>query len=224
MSEDARRRLAFAGGVAVVAVVVVIAAVALTAGGSDEGGSGSATAPATSSTSTAPEAAALPGAQTGPPPWSNGARGLAERLQAIGLPALPEEGTVLHIHQHLDVFASGRRVQVPAGIGIDPQLQFVSPLHTHDTTGVLHVESPVPTTFTLGQFFEVWGVSLSEWQIGGLRVGAGRVLRAWVNGRPVTGDPAAVKLAAHQQIVIAYGTPAQMPERPRARYEFPPGE
>jgi hypothetical protein len=131
---------------------------------------------------------------------------------------------VLHIHQHLDLFVNGRRVQVPACIGIDPQLQFISPLHTHDTTGVLHVESPEPTAFTLGQFFEVWGVPLSARQIGGLRVGGGKVLRAWVNGRPLAGDPAALRLASHQQIVLAYGTAGQMPARPPSSFEFGPGE
>jgi hypothetical protein len=228
-----RGRLAFAAGVGVVLLVILIGVVALTAGGGSSGGSsstGSLAGSAGDSTASGETGAAgaaapaLPGAQAGPPPWTNGATGLAARLQAIGLPALPEEGTVLHIHQHLDVFVNGRRVRVPAGVGIDPQLQFISPLHTHDTTGVLHVESPQPTTFTLGQFFAVWGVPLSARQIGGLRVGGGRVLREWVNGRPVSGDPAATELASHQQIVLAYGTPGQMPKRPRSSFEFGPGE
>jgi hypothetical protein len=217
-------RPAFAAGVAVV-LAIVIGVVALTAGGGSSGGSsGGSPGGSSATTATAATAPALPGAQTGPPPWTNGAAGLAARLQAIGLPALPEEGTVLHIHQHLDLFVNGRRVRVPAGIGIDPQLQFISPLHTHDTTGVLHVESPEPTAFTLGQFFEVWGVPLSARQIGGLRVGGGKVLRAWVNGRPLAGDPAALGLASHQQIVLAYGTAGQMPARPPSSFEFGPGE
>jgi hypothetical protein len=222
MSAD-RRRLLLAGGVALV-LAVVIAVVALTAGDSGDGGSGDSGGGASTATTAAAGAPALPGAQTGAPPWSAGGDALAARLEAIGLPALPEEGTVLHVHQHLDLFANGRRVEVPAGIGIDPQQQFISPLHTHDTTGVMHVESPTPATFTLGQFFEVWGVPLSAQQIGGLRAGSGRMLRAWVNGRPVSGDPAATKLAAHQEIVLAYGTPAQMPKSPPARFDFAPGE
>jgi hypothetical protein len=228
-----RERLAFAAGVAVVLVVILIAVVAWTAGGGSSGQSGSSGGAASTSDAAGDPAAtpaagaaapALPGVQTGPPPWTNGGTALGARLQAIGLPALPEEGTVLHIHQHLDLFVNGRRVWVPAGIGIDPQLQFISPLHTHDTTGVLHVESPEPTAFTLGQFFEVWGVPLSARQIGGLRVGGGKVLRAWVNGRPLAGDPAALRLASHQQIVLAYGTAGQMPARPPSSFEFGPGE
>jgi hypothetical protein len=213
-----QRRMLLAGGVALV-LVVAVAAVVLATSGSGGGGSG-----AGGTTSASAGTAALPGEQTGPPPWTAGSDGLAARLKAIGLPALPAEGTVLHIHQHLDLFANGRRVPVPAGIGIDPQGQFISPLHTHDTTGVLHVESPTVKTFTLGQFFEVWGVPLGARRIGGLTVGSGRALREWVSGRPVSGDPARTTLAAHQEIVIAYGTPAQMPSHPPARYAFPPGE
>src|SRR5215210_3395167 len=97
----ARWRLVLAGAVAL-ALGAVIALVAL----SDDGGSGGAagtTGPAAGTTAVGAEEPALPGGQTGPPPWTNGATGLAERLRAIGLPALPEEGTALHIHQHLDV-------------------------------------------------------------------------------------------------------------------------
>jgi len=82
--------------------------------------------------------AGLAGLQTGPAPWSANTAGLAERLQAIGVPPLsPLEGTAVHIHQHLDLYVDGRKVTVPAGIGIDPAVGF-APLHTHDPSGVLH--------------------------------------------------------------------------------------
>lgn len=171
-----------------------------------------------------PAPAALPGAQTGPPPWSAGGDQLAERLDALGLPALPAEGTVVHIHQHLDLFVGGKRVTVPAGIGIDPNQQFISPLHTHDPSGVLHVESVTQETFTLGQVFGVWGVPLDSTHLGGLKTGAGKQLRAWVNGNPASGDPAEIVLASHQEIVLAYGTSSQMPKSVPARYAFPQGE
>jgi hypothetical protein len=202
--------------------LAVIAALALSScGGSDKAAT---TSPAAAPSTDNNAASALPGAQTGPPPWDAGGNQLAQRLDALGLPALPAEGTVLHIHQHLDVFANGKVVTVPAGIGIDPAQQFISPLHTHDPTGIMHVESPTPETFTLGQFFGVWGVPLDRTHIGGLQAGAGKELRAWVNGSPASGDPAKIALASHQEIVLAYGTPAQMPRKVPARYSFPPGD
>jgi hypothetical protein len=190
-------------------------------GGKDTGDTSTAAAPA-ATTSSAP--AALPGAQTGPAPWNAGGAELGPRLDALGLPALPAEGTVLHIHQHLDMFVNGKRVTVPAGIGIDPNQEFISPLHTHDPSGVLHVESPTQKTFTLGQFFGVWGVPLDSTRLGGLKAGAGKELRAWVNGKPASGDPGAIELASHQELVVAYGTPAQMPKSVPSTYGFPPGE
>ena len=106
--------------------------------------------------------AGLPGALVGPAPWPANTAELRPRLTALGLPTLGHEGTALHIHQHIDVFVNGRRVMVPAGIGIDPAGRFISPLHTHDTTGVIHVESPSVKPFFLGQFLGVWGVRFTR--------------------------------------------------------------
>lgn len=169
-----------------------------------------------------PGIARLPGAQAGPP-WTAGAKGLQLRLRRIGLPALNAEGQALHIHQHLDVYVRGRHETVAANIGIDPGGGFISPLHTHDTTGVLHVESPTVESFSLGQFFAVWGVPLSATRLGGLKAGGGQELRAWVNGKAVKADPTRIVLDAHQEIVLAYGTAAQMPEKVPSSYSFPEG-
>ncbi len=60
-------------------------------------------------------------------------------LRAIGLEPLTEEGQVVHIHQHLDLYVDGDKVTVPASIGIGPQDAFISDLHTHDDSGIMHV-------------------------------------------------------------------------------------
>jgi hypothetical protein len=39
-------------------------------------------------------------------------------------------------------------------------------LHTHSADGIIHTESPVTRTFTLGEFFDVWGQPLSSRQVG----------------------------------------------------------
>ena len=161
--------------------------------------------------------ATLPGAQNHPPPWDAGSDQLQLRLRRIGLPALQAEGQVLHIHQHLDLFVDGRKVTVPANVGIDPSGAFISDLHTHDTTGIIHVESPTEQQFTLGQFFAVWAVPLSATQIGSLK---GKRVRTWVNGKPVNADPTRIILAAHQEIVLAYGA---APKTVPSKYDFPEG-
>jgi hypothetical protein len=198
--------------IAAVAVLAVAAGLSLDLGRSGDS-SGAATA----------FPARLPGELNGPAPWPRNAGRLAHRLALLGLPALSYEGTVLHIHQHLDVFVDGRRVIVPAGIGIDPAGRFISPLHTHDTSGVIHVESPTVRPFTLGEFFGVWGVPLCRGRLGGYVAGGKRALRVYVDGRPLTGSPGRLILEAHQEIVVAFGTSKQLPRPVPASYAFPPG-
>jgi hypothetical protein len=170
---------------------------------------------------------ALPGMLKTPPPWPANADQLQLRLRAIGLPALTAEGQVVHIHQHLDVFVDGKPVPVASDIGIAADRAFISPLHTHappagePPDGIMHVESPTQASFSLGQFFAVWGVRLSVDCIGGRCADAdGRELHTWVDGKPIAGDPTRIVLAEHQEIVLAYGTPAQMPKKVPSSYDF----
>ena len=60
-----------------------------------------------------------------------------------------------HVHAHLALFVEGQPVEVPGGIGI--RADCFSWLHTHAPDGILHVEAPAPHTYTLGDFFRVWG-------------------------------------------------------------------
>jgi hypothetical protein len=165
----------------------------------------------------------LSGELVGRAPWPRNIDGLRARLNALGLPALAQEGTALHIHQHLDLFVDGRRATVPAGIGIDELEGFISPLHTHDESGVIHVESPDVRTFTLGQFFAVWGLRLTPSCLGGYCTTGSRSLRVFVDGKRFSGDPRLLPLAEHEEIVVAYGTRAQLPRPIPARFDFAAG-
>ena len=148
------------------------------------------------------------GLQTGAPPWNNGVAHLSDNLAAVHLSALTAEGTVLHIHQHLDVYVNGTKVAVPALIGIDETGGFITEIHVHDNTGIIHVESPAVQTFHLGQLFGEWTVKLSSDCLGSY---CGD-LHWWVNGKEQTGNPSNLELSQHQEIVIAAGTPpAQIP-------------
>jgi hypothetical protein len=143
-------------------------------------------------------------------------------MRAAGLPRLSREGSVEHIHAHLDVRVNGQPVEVPAMIGIDRSGRGISPVHTHDSTGVIHIESPVKRTFTLGEFFTEWDVGLSTDSIGGLRADDGKSLRAFVNGKPVTGNPAALPINAHDEIVLIYGA-SEPGESIPGHYDFASG-
>ena len=204
-----RSRLATASALGLVALVAAVGVVALF--GPHRGRSAVA----------APLRTALPGELTGATPWPANTAGLRDRLRALGLPALGREGTALHIHQHLDVLVHGRRVAVPAGIGIGQG--FISPLHTHDASGVVHVESSDVRTFTLGELFGVWGVRLTRRCLGGYCASGADRLRVYVDGRAVTGDPAVLPLAPHAEIVVAFGSSAQLPRPLPSSYAFPAG-
>jgi hypothetical protein len=79
---------------------------------------------------------------------------------------------VMHIHAEIEVLQDGEKVQVPAEIGIarelwhdhsldefGPSRSLLAPLHTHDATGTIHIESIVLRNYTLGEFLSIWGVN-----------------------------------------------------------------
>lgn len=213
-------------GTAVLAVVALLLLAGCGGSDDDSTAAGTTTAPAAAGPQLGPAfdaIAALPGALKTAPPWPANTAMLQQRLRAIGLQALTEEGQVSHIHQHLDVFVDGKPVEVPGDLGIGEG--FISDLHTHASypPGILHVESPTDARFTLGQFFAVWGVPLSATTLGSLSEKGGKQLRAWVNGKEVTADPTRIVLAERQQIVLAYGTEAQVPKPVPATYDWPEG-
>jgi hypothetical protein len=197
-----------AGALAAVGVIAaVIAAVVVFTGGSD-----GVSAPEV------PQDSQLAGLQIGAAPWNPGLDTLPDRLKPLGLHDLTNEGQVLHIHQHLDIFVNGKHEPVPTNIGIYDG-QFLTELHTHDPTGIIHVESPTKRRFDLGQFFGVWGVRLNSDCVGGYcrQVTPWRV---YVNGQLYSGDPAALELKEHQEIAFVIGTP---PRKIPSTYNFPPG-
>ena len=157
-------------------------------------------------------------------PWSANNRALLHaRLDKIGIPALKAEGQRLHTHQHLDIVIRGRGYPIPAGIGIDFGERFISPLHTHDFSGITHVESPTIRKFTLGQFFDVWGLRFSANCLGGYCAKGNERVWVFVNGKRWLGNPRQIALRAHEEIVVAYGTLASIPKPIPSFFPFPPG-
>jgi len=124
------------------------------------------------------------------------------------------EHALFHVHAHPAIYAAGEPRPVPSGIGTPdanvqqtPQGPFVAQgscfhwLHSHTDDGVIHVESPVQRTFTLGDYFDVWGLPLSSSRVGGE---TGPVI-AYVNGQRYEGDPRAILLGAHAVIQLDFG-------------------
>jgi hypothetical protein len=203
-----RRNRALAIGGAVVAVLVV---------------AGIVVGVVLSAAKPAPAAAAASGGRTSAPPWA-APTDVEARVKAAGLTMLTAEGTALHIHQHLTVTVDGKAVQVPAEIGIDEQAQRLSAIHTHDTSGIIHVESPVVKTFHLGQVFAEWDVDLAKGEVGGYRDGHdGDRVALFVDQKAYSGDPAKLALASHQDIDFVITTNGTTPKAPTTAYTFPAG-
>ena len=167
--------------------------------------------------------ATLSGVQTGTHPWPPETARLLERLEMIGLPALTIEGTRVHSHQHLEFFIRGEHYTLPSEIGIGDFDAFISPLHTHENDGLIHVESPTVETFTLGQFFDVWGVLFTDTQLGGYQNNGEERLRIYVNGQKIANNFRDIILEPRQQITITFGVKAQEPNPIPASFEFLPG-
>jgi hypothetical protein len=177
-------------------------------------------------------AAAAPHPRTSKAPWSRpGAT--AALVRAARLKLEPHEFFAYHVHAHLDIFVNAKAVRVPAGIGIeisDPGVQrgrlpdgtwafggirecakpCISPLHTHDDSGILHTESQINHPNRLGQFFTEWRVRLTRSCVGGYCRG----MRVYVDGKRYGGDPRGITLTDRKEIAIVVGRPpASIPSK-----------
>jgi hypothetical protein len=118
------------------------------------------------------------------------------------------EQLAVHYHAHLEILYRDQPASVPAQIGIPGNCLYW--MHTHDTTGVIHIEAPKDSAsrqFKLGEFFQVWGQPLSSKQVATFKTGPGEELKVWVDGQPYTGDPSQIVLKSHEQIVLEIGPP-----------------
>jgi hypothetical protein len=182
---------------------------------------------------------AAPTPASGAAPWPAPGDPLGLTRKA-GLEPETHEFLDYHVHAHLDVFVNGEPVVVPAGLGIaidDPAVRHdvlvdgtdnyggidppcaepcISPLHTHDVSGVLHTETKEPTPNTLGQLFTEWNVALDGSCVGGYCEPEASVL-VYVDGRAFEDDPATIELTDGKEIAIVIGTP---PEEIPVSYRF----
>jgi len=123
------------------------------------------------------------------------------------------EGNRIHIHQHLVIFDHGHELTIPPNVGQPMMRRCIYWLHTHTPDGIIHVEAPLDRSFTLGDFFRVWGQPLTKTVAATARADKGTSLKVWVDGKPYAKDPATIPLAAHTDVVIEAGPPFPAPPR-----------
>jgi hypothetical protein len=133
-----------------------------------------------------------------------------------GIRCQRSEQGIFHIHSHLTIFVNGAQRQVPAGVGIPGSRTVPSPhgpvaaggtclywLHTHAPDGIVHVESPIHRTYTLGDFFDEWGQPLGPSVLGPVQ---GRVVAIY-DGKLYHGNPRDIPLNSRAQIQLEVGKP-----------------
>ena len=160
---------------------------------------------------------ALPGIRKTKAPWPPEYQYLADRLVPLDLTTLAgHNGLVLHFHVHIDIFVNGKKVTVPALVGINGGAGYLTELHTHDDRGVIHIEAQKSRDFTVGQFFAEWAVYLDSHAIGGYSG-----MKWYLDGKQQSGNPETLVFKPHQEIAFVVGkAPAKIP----SSYKFSPGE
>jgi hypothetical protein len=116
-----------------------------------------------------------------------------------------QSGAQYHAHALISFYKDGQRLALPANIGRNSNCDYE--LQTLDKSGLVHIESSTAKVFTLGQFFAVWGQSLSASMVAGL---AGTPAFYIIDNGTITqftGDPQTMTLDAHREILIVTGTP-----------------
>ncbi|MHB8509827.1 MAG: hypothetical protein ACYDGR_14465 [Candidatus Dormibacteria bacterium] len=125
-----------------------------------------------------------------------------------------QEQFVYHVHAHLAILMDGKPEPVARFIGIPGQELGVARciywMHTHDSSGIIHIESPNQSLYTLGEFFDIWGMPLGRNGVATLPVPGGDLL-VFVDGAQYQGDPRQIELKAHTEVVIELGSPVPPP-------------
>jgi len=123
-----------------------------------------------------------------------------------GLTCAPGMAVNYHVHAHLAIINNGKWLALPKNIGILSSCDYE--MHTHDQTGIIHIEAPSVKNFTLGAFFDIWGEPLTSTNVAGI---TGDVV-AYINdngeARRYMGDLRAITLTSHRDVTLQIGTPA----------------
>ena len=125
-----------------------------------------------------------------------------------GIPCEKTAPTGSQTHAELQIYYQGTPVTVPANVGVKQGCLYW--LHTNDDSGVIAVDLPksdAHRTYTLGDFFKIWGQPLSRHQVATLKPGKGQSVEVWVQGKRYQGDPTGIPLSSHQTVVIQVGPP-----------------
>lgn len=128
-----------------------------------------------------------------------------------GIPCDVGEHMVYHIHIHISLYINGSASQIPGNIGIASNRSCYYWIHVHDTSGILHIESPTQKIYTLGNFLAIWSqvfpglhypaqlANIHEWSV-------------YISGKAFSGDFRNIPLTTHMLITMGYHSPDITPD------------
>jgi hypothetical protein len=133
-----------------------------------------------------------------------------------------------HVHAYVGIIVNGRQVAIPRAIGLKdpapPTAGFIDSaacfyyLHTHDESGIIHVEDPKSLPYTaapydFGHLLDIWGINAGKDVFGpfhgDMRIFVGNVpLKQTLVKKyePYTKNLRALKFRSHEVIWIVIGS------------------
>jgi len=117
----------------------------------------------------------------------------------------------LVFYAHLSILVNNEPQKIPTYLGASPRppTHCFYAIHTHDSSGRIHVTPAAPGVFTLGELFEIWGQPLTNTNVAGV---SGLPVEIYVTDNGTTtkvddADWSNIELRSHREITIELGTP-----------------
>ncbi|WP_248323211.1 hypothetical protein [Caballeronia sp. Sq4a] len=135
--------------------------------------------------------------------WGIG--GTATGTTIDGITCAAGMAETFHVHAHVAIIKDGQWLRFPKQIGIPGSCNYE--MHTHDQTGIVHIETPNVKTYTLGQLFDIWGQPLTTTNVAGIQGNVVVYINDNGDSRRYLGDPRDIVLTSHRDITFQIGSP-----------------
>jgi hypothetical protein len=120
------------------------------------------------------------------------------------------EQSASHYHALVYIYINGEQVQVPQGVGIASGSSCFYWMHTHDTTGVIHIEAPNGRDFTLGNFLDIWSTKFTQLGYHN-ELSSADGWMVYIGSQKYNGDFHNIVLKSHMIVTLAYNSPGVKP-------------
>jgi len=114
------------------------------------------------------------------------------------------------LYTHVSIILNNEAQSIPGDVGASPQgnTHCFYTLHTHNSSGLVHVTPTAAGTFTLGNFFQIWKQSLTNTNLAGIE---GLPIEIFVTDGTTTtkveeADWSNIEMKDHREITISVGT------------------